>query len=294
MRHQRQLQEPLLNLLISLDPKTRSRAVGVTWAPYPTFLLPCPVGPDPLLTARSILELPSWALSIMNAGSGFFKSPFTNWAFKSILTVLFIFKTPIPGMVGALNRHAWIRPFSPILSTPYRFVLPSNSPQSIQGQKPEFSASFATDPWSWSTTAPQLVSSSWVVTSHLLPLPRLTASTWPQGYLVFYCPDPWQGHRAGQGNKGGWGRQWILFLFFFFKKNTVCFRFMETLKVLHLLFVQSFFSQKGNTTAWQLIPRLHKGQVTDYVLFIEILNLILRRRSLERDQKRHNPAFQPS
>lgn len=69
---------------------------------------------------------------------------------------------------------------------------------------------------------------------------------------------------------------------------------METLKVLHLLFVQSFFSQKGNTTAWQLIPRLHKGQVTDYVLFIEILNLIPRRISLERDQKRQNPAFQPS
>lgn len=49
-----------------------------------------------------------------------------------------------------------------------------------------------------------------------LASPQLTASTQPQGYPVFYCPDPWQGHRAGQGN----GRkQWILFFVVVFLKK---------------------------------------------------------------------------
>lgn len=88
-------------------------------------------------------------------------------------------------------------------------------------------------PWPWPTPAPSTsvfthMMLCGVVTRPLLPLPRLTASTWPQGYPVFYRPDPWQGHRAGQGNGG----RTMNTLFCFLKKNTVYFRLMETFRAL--------------------------------------------------------------
>lgn len=79
-----------------------------------------------------------------------------------------------------------------------------------------------------------------VVTRPLLPLPRLIASTQPHGYPVFYRPDPWQGHRAGQVTGG---RTMDTLCFVFLKKNTVYFGLTETFRVLSL-FVHLFVCPK--------------------------------------------------
>lgn len=93
-------------------------------------------------------------------------------------------------------------------------------------------------PWPWPTPA---LSTS--VFTHVMwdgdqtpPASPMAYSFSPApSYPVFYRPDPWQGHRAGQGNGGGGrgaGRRTMDTLFCFLKKNTVYFRLMETFRVL--------------------------------------------------------------
>lgn len=76
-------------------------------------------------------------------------------------------------------------------------------------------------PWPWFTPAPSTsvftCTFMWGGDQTPLASPQLTASTQPQGYPVFYCPDPWQGHRAGQGNRGE-NNGYSVFVFCFLKK----------------------------------------------------------------------------
>lgn len=95
--------------------------------------------------------------------------------------------------------------------------------------------------WPWPNLAPSAsvftcMMLCGVETRPLLPLPWLTTSTWSQGYPVFYCPDPWQGHWAGQGNGG---RQWILSVLFFKEKYSL-FRAYGNFSECCALFVHLF------------------------------------------------------
>lgn len=61
-------------------------------------------------------------------------------------------------------------------------------------------------PWPWPTPALSTSVFTCMMLHGVVPTPAfpwLTASTQSQGYPIFYRPDPWQGHRAGQGKGGG-------------------------------------------------------------------------------------------
>lgn len=160
-------------------------------------------------------------------GLGFFNSSFHKmWAFKRNIPTVNFFKSLSPGRVGAVARPASIRPIFPDpLSTP---IDPASTQFPTKHHRQETWIQVPLTPWLWFTPAPSTsvftcTMLCGVVTRPLLP-PQLTASTQPQDYPVFYCPDPWQGHRAGQGNRGennGYSLGFFCLFVFYVVPNTV-------------------------------------------------------------------------
>lgn len=154
---------------------------------------------------------------------GFFNSSFHKmWAFKrNIPTVMLIFFNPCPQggweLLLDLPELGHSPPQYPTEPASTQFP-PKHQRQETWFQVPALSLT----PWPWPTPAPSTSVFTCMMLHGVVPTPPafpwLTASTQSQGYPIFYRPDPWQGHRAGQGKGGRGGEQWILCFVLFLKK----------------------------------------------------------------------------